>query len=261
MGTRRRRTRLVLPPRPFLSGTFTFPFTRDALGRTGLLSVVALATGLAAREALALMAGGDGRMTILGAMFTVLTVFGAVTWFAIAAACALAIVGDTASGCDRVERWPGALFLDWIGESMPLVSAVGIGVGPLVGLAWLSGDRGATADAGVAVGFFLAFPIVLLSLLENGSIVDPFSLPVLRTFLVGFPGWGKFYFSTALLVLATATIAALALSAGGISGIAVTALAASVAWIVYFRLLGRLAWYCADRTAAAEHEPDDDVRA
>ena len=51
----------------------------------------------------------------------------------------------------------------------------------------------------------------------------------------------------------------LALSAGGISGIAVTALAASVAWLVYFRLLGRLAWYCAERTAAAEREPDEDA--
>lgn len=263
MGKRRKRRRLVLPPRPFLSGTFTFPFSRDALGRTALLSIVAFMAGFTARETLGLYANGDARMTFLGSIFTVLTVFGAVTWFAIASACALAVVGDTASGCDRIERWPGALFLDWIGESLPLVSAVGIGVGPLVGLAWLSGDRGATAQAGVAVGFFLAFPVVLLSLLENGSLVDPISLPVLRTFLVGFPGWGKFYFSTALLLLATATIAALALSAGGIPGIAVAALAASAAWLAYFRLLGRLAWYCADRTAEAdrERESDDDASA
>lgn len=252
MRQRRERRRLGLPPRPFLSGTFTFPFSRDAVGRTALLSIVAFGAGLSARETLGLLAHDDARMTFLGSVFTVLTVFGLVAWFAIASACAIAVVGDTASGCDRIERWPGALFLDWIGESLSLASAIGIGVGPLVGLAWLSGDRGSAAQGGVAVGFFFAFPVLFLSLLENGSLVDPVSLPVLRTVLVGFPGWGKFYFSTALLLLAAATIVVVALSIGGISGIAVAAVAVSAAWLVYFRLLGRLAWYCADRTAALD---------
>ena len=27
-------------------------------------------------------------------------------------------------------------------------------------------------------------------------------------------------------------------------------------WLIYFRLLGRLAWFCADRTAAGEAEAE-----
>jgi hypothetical protein len=30
----------------------------------------------------------------------------------------------------------------------------------------------------------------------------------------------------------------------------------SLVWLIYFRLLGRLAWFCADREAAAEDEAE-----
>jgi hypothetical protein len=71
-------------------------------------------------------------------------------------------------------------------------------------------------------------------------------------------GWGKFYLSTALLLLAAATISVLAMPAGragqlwGNAAIVVVSVMSSLVWLIYFRLLGRLAWFCADRTAAVE---------
>lgn len=256
---RRKRRRIALPPRPFLAGTFTFPFSRGALARTLILAAAALAAGLLARETTVLLASADGRMTVLGAMFTVLTVFATVSWFAFAAACAVAVVGDTASGCDRIEHWPGPVFLDWLGEALSLASAVGIGVAPLAFLAWLSGDRGSAATAGVGIGFFFLFPVVLLSLLENGSLVDPVSPPVLRTLFVAPVDWLAFLLSTALLVLAAATIVAVALAPGSVVGIAGAGAAASVAWLAYFRLLGRLALVCSERVDAAERLREADA--
>lgn len=251
-----------LPERPFLAGTWTFPFSPGVRGRTLLLAVLAFAVGILAREALRLMASGDGRLSFLGAIFSVLTVFAFVTWFAVAAACALAIIGDTANGCDRIVRWPDAAFLDWIGETFVVATGVGISVAPLVGLAWLSRQAGSPSDGGVPVAFFFLFPVVLLSLLENGSLFDVVSLPLLRTFWLAPGGWGKFYLSTALLVLAAATLVVVAIPIGG-SGqpwgtvaIAVVSVMSSLVWLIYFRLLGRLAWFCADRTAAAEDAAD-----
>jgi hypothetical protein len=122
-----------LPERPFLTGTWSFPFSAGVRGRTVLLAVLAFVVGVLVRESLRLMASADGRLSFLGAMFTVLTVFAFVTWFAVAGACALAVVGDTANGCDRIVRWPTAAFLDWIGETFVIATAVGISVAPLVG--------------------------------------------------------------------------------------------------------------------------------
>ncbi|NBT35425.1 MAG: hypothetical protein EBT03_07780 [Betaproteobacteria bacterium] len=68
-----------------------------------LKSVLAFVVGVLVRESLRLMASGDGRLSFLGAMFTVLTVFAFVAWFAVAGACALAVVGDTANGCDQLS--------------------------------------------------------------------------------------------------------------------------------------------------------------
>jgi hypothetical protein len=251
-----------LPDRPFLTGTWAFPFSPGVRGRTLLLAVLACVVGVLARESLRLMASTDGRLSFLGAMFTVLTVFAVVIWFAVAAACALAIIGDTASGCDRIVRWPDAAFLDWIGETFVVATGVGISVAPLVGLAWVSREFGSPSDGGVPVGFFFLFPVVLLSLLENGALFDVVSLPLLRTFWVAPGGWGRFYLSTAILLLAAATIVLLAIPAGGggqpwgIVAIAVVSVMSSLVWLIYFRLLGRLAWFCADRTAAAEAEAE-----
>ena len=108
------------------------------------------------------------------------------------------------------------------------------------------------------MGFFFLFPVVFLSLLENGALFDVVSLPTLRTFWVAPGGWGKFYLSTALLLLAAATVLVLAIPTGGdgqlwgIAAIAVVSAMSSLVWLIYFRLLGRLAWFCADRTTAAE---------
>jgi len=246
-----------LPERPFLTGTWSFPFAPGVRGRTILLAVLAFLVGVCARESLRLMASADGRLSFLGAMFTVLTVFAFVTWFVVAGACGLAVVGDTANGCDTIVRWPTAVFLDWIGETFVVATAVGISVAPLVGLAWLSRQAGSPSDGGVPVGLFFLFPVVLLSLLENGALLDVVSLPLLRTFWVAPGGWGKFYLSTAMLLLAAATLTVLAFPAGGggqlwgTTAIAVASVMSSVVWLIYFRLLGRLAWFCADRTAAA----------
>jgi hypothetical protein len=67
---------------------------------------------------------------------------------------------------------------------------------------------------------------------------------------------------TSLLLLAAATVLVLAIPTGGdgqllgIAAIAAVSAMSSLVWLIYFRLLGRLAWFCADRTTAAEDEAE-----
>ena len=101
-------------------------------------------------------------------------------------------------------------------------------------------------------------PIVLLSALENGSPLGVVSWPVCRTFWASFWGWAGFYLTTAVLVAASAAVMAAALTAGMVVGTIVTGAVESVAWLIYFRMLGRLAWYCAEHSVHDDVDADED---
>jgi len=256
MKQRRRKPRLAIPPWPFLAGTFTFPFSRDVRGRCVALAFLAISVGLLAREGASLAARADGRLSFLGSIFIVLTVMATVAWLAFASACAAAIVTDTANGCDRIARWPGALFLDWIGESLLVgcgflaTAAAGFGV------ALLLRGTGRPNDGVAAIAAFVLFPVVLLSMFENESIFEPLSWPVCRTVGVCPDAWGAFYACMGMVVGAAASILVLVLPGLDTWGIVLSGVAVAVAWLVIFRLLGRLALCSAVRSAPPIEEDD-----
>ena len=111
--------RPVLPDRPFLDGTFTFPFHRCVWVRTIILAIWSIVPGVAvtvvSRRSRGWRRGGavprsrcaafGGRLRACGAM-----------WFAILSATVMAVLRETAEGCDEIENWPGQVFLDWLGE-------------------------------------------------------------------------------------------------------------------------------------------------
>ena len=80
------------------------------------------------------------------------------------------------------------------------------------------------------------------------------SWPVLRTLGTAADGWLKFYMTSAAMIAATVAICWAASGAGRVFGVIVAAGIEPVVWIIYFRLLGRLAWVCADRAAFADLE-------
>ncbi len=257
MRKKRRAPRIVLPPRPFLAGTFGFPFSQGVRGRSIALAVMAIVVGFLARESATLVASGDGKLSFLGAIFIVLTVMGSAVFLAFGGACAVAIVSDTANGCDRIARWPGAVFLDWIGESLLVVCGFAAAAAAGVGVGWLLRETGRQNDGVAALAAFLLFPVVLLSMFDNESMFDPLSSRVCRTFWVCPDAWGAFYACAALVVGAAATILAIALPGGPAWGILLSGAAVALAWLVTFRLLGRLALACAVRSAPPIEEEDD----
>ena len=120
------------------------------------------------------------------------------------AATVMTVLHETAAGCDAIEDWPGAVFLDWMGDSVWLFCAMCMSVVPGAALAWLLGYAGVlTAKrCSVAVSIFFVFPIMLMSMIETNSIFGMVSWPVLRTLFTATSGWLRFYVASAVLFVA-----------------------------------------------------------
>lgn len=254
--------RPVLPPHPFLNGTFTFPFSRGALLPMVVLTfwpllAAGLLSGCSLLFSVSISDAWAGPLWFLGIMIGVMTTILMVMWFTYASACCLAVVRDTASGCDAIQNWPDIAFIDWILE--PLYVFIALCAGTLPGVVivrvLMMFDR--PTDAVLPLGLFFLFPIVLLSMLENDSPLGIISGPVCRTLWIAWEGWTTFYLTSAVLLAAACGLTIVAFSAGMFLGTVLTAFIEVAAWLIYARLLGRLAWYCAERTRMGDPSDDD----
>jgi len=187
----------------------------------------------------------------------------AIAWFLLASACAMAVVRDTANGSDEVRDWPGAVFLDWFGEVFYLFNGLCVSVLPGAGLAWLLAGYDFSGLPAASIIAFLLFPIVLLSMLEQNSALGVISPSTWGTLRKDSGAWATFYLFSAVLLLAVGVVERVVFFLGGFLGSIVLALSLTVVWLIYFRLLGRLAWHCADRAAReeieAELEEDEEI--
>lgn len=249
-----------LPDRPFLQGTFTFPFHRSVWVRTlvfALWSVVPHVLWFAAVTRLATSVATEAFSSAL--LFAAFTVCG-LMWFAVLSATVMAVLRETSEGCDEIDNWPSHAFLDWIGEPVHVFCAVCMSAIPGAAVAWLL-TRLNVAPLEIVwitgpLSVLIMFPIALISTLETNSMFGVLSWPVVRTLWTTADGWLKFYLTAGVMIVAVVGVCWAASGLGVLLGAIVAAIVEPVAWLIYFRLLGRLAWVCADRAAFADLEAD-----
>jgi len=199
---------------------------------------------------------GDPRAWFSGALFGAIAGILFLMWLARAAACGLAVVRDTGNGSEEILEWPGMVFLDWLGSPLYLFIAVCVAVLPSVGLAWLL-DLPTWCDATAGlVAAYLLFPIILLSMLERNTPLGVVSPGVWRSLWTNGADWALFYLA-GLAPAAAAVFVPAALWFGWL-GIVIAAPTLAAAWLIYFRLLGRLARNCAAANRQAEIEEDEE---
>ena len=256
-----RRRQVPLPPRPFLTGTFSFPLSASVRVRVLLLAMGALVPLRLAAKSLVLASAPpvptSAPAWLSSALIMALAVILGLMWFTFASACALAVVRDTANGLNDITSWSGQDFLDYLLDPLYLFNSACVSVLPGVVLGWLLARYGLSGRVLGPAGAMLLFPIVLLSMLESGSPLAAISGLVWRTLAVAARGWAAFYLTSAALLLMVGATATVGQWIGGLWGTIVAAATLAAGWLIYFRLLGRLAWYCADRTA--ETEPDEEA--
>lgn len=251
------------PPRwTFFSGVFGFPAYRNSwshwlglslgliipvwLGQL-LMSFVMNLTGL----------GGDVARLVLTMLLCGITFAVGSIWAVTAFVCCLSILHDTANGYHDVENWPEALFLDWIGDFFFLICSLTVSVLPGLGIGQLLEPSGVPIWLSTSVSAVLLFPLTLLAMLETNSPLNPFSLPVWRSLLSGWWAWGLFYIETTILTAAAGGLAWLAAIEvpSPILGITLVIPLLVATMMIYFRLLGRLAWHCGGRPPREKPRP------
>ena len=114
-------------------------------------------------------------------------------WFALASATGLAVVRDTAAGCDEIQSWPDLAFLDWITEPFYVFNSICVGLLPGIGFAWYAG-KSLQVDEATAVGIFILFPIAFCRCLNGTRRSGRSRSPVYQTFWMAWRGWTAFYF-------------------------------------------------------------------
>ena len=231
--------------RLFFVGTFIFPLRL----RVQIYLVLLLAAHLLSLFQLAIGVSSPFFVGFVGGAF-----LSGCAWCMMAFCYGLTILRDTSYGSDNVE-WPNLLALDSFGDIVYVLTSLFFAVLPGWGIATLGQSPSGETQLFMAISTLLLFPVFLLSTLETNSPFHPFSLPVWRSVVRVQRAWILFY----LLTFAVAFIAgplAVYLSLVGVAccGSWIGTLAGvgggavlSIGWLIYFRLLGRLAWYCANR--------------
>jgi hypothetical protein len=254
--------------RLFFAGTFTFPLRLENLSRTLTLCAGAIAlVGAFRLGAWCFHADNeqlDRTTRVLlanGLLFSV--VFGSLVlpaWLYAASCYGMTILRETACGVDRIRDWPHLLALEGLGEVLYVLNAALLSAAPgkIVDWLWtwlaipmtlpiLVSTKTGLPPTGLWVvgGMMLLFPILLLSMLAVDSAVHPLSTSAWKTLLCQWQAWLGFYVATFVAAIATVALAvALWPHAGWAAQVTVFGVLLAVGWMIYCRLLGRLASFC-----------------
>jgi DNA-directed RNA polymerase subunit RPC12/RpoP len=123
---------------------------------------------------------------------------------------ALALLESVANRQPQVKEWPGFNVFDHFGDMLAIAAALLLSSlpGGLLGLFVFSegdfADRMRLIMAMISI--YALFPIILLSILDNGSLTQPISESVLRSIRPAAEAWGAYYLKTFIL-FATAALA------------------------------------------------------
>ena len=250
-----RRKVAQLPPWPFINGVWNFLWYPGVLARVLVLwpwlaiAVFMISAGVASAFSNPFMA-------------VPLLAFGAASmglWIVVASAIYLTVVSETGNGADEID-WPDAVFLDWMFLGFYFVTSYTCALLPAVALqSLLGGTVNEFVLSLLSVGSAYAlFPVVLLSMLENGSPVGPFS-PKVWGSIWQFPGrWFTCYALVAVVLAVQLICLGLTVQLGVIAAFVFGPAVVVIGMMTVYRLIGRLA-FCCSMVSATDDEPFDDL--
>lgn len=232
----------------FFKGTFVFPFTAGPCG--WYLTLFFLCCAVEAGVLLAIyLAGFSGGWEIAGnwiacMILIAITIIIGVFTLLLASSICLVILRDTSNGIHKFKNQQIGWFTDWAGEAVYMAFSLFWGAAPAMILVFLLPIK---LEARAPIYLFFEtclFPIFLMSALECKSPAMPYSKPVWKSLYYAWHAWALFYLLTLLIgetfvyLLRVVPFETIYIELAFVSGFLPFLL------IVYFRLLGRLAWFC-----------------
>ncbi|MGD0655746.1 MAG: hypothetical protein ABSA16_15520 [Thermoguttaceae bacterium] len=236
----------------FFKGTFIFPFSAGPRG--WLLILLMLCIAVSGSASLAIYFGNFPSNTIFSAdkwfasaMLSALTIMLGLFGLFLSSSVCLTIMRDTAEGMDKFKDQHLGWFTDWVGETAYLAANLFWGALPAVILIFLLPVRFDMRPPIYLFSETFLFPICLMSSLECKSSVTPYSKAVWKSLFYAWHAWALFY----LLTLLIGELIVYLMRVIPFGDIRAELLFISVVLpfllVVYFRLLGRLAWFCSGR--------------
>jgi hypothetical protein len=237
-----------LPERPHWQLLTAFLFDGDAAWRWLLLSLLLHVTTTLLVWIVEL-SGSPGIAQVGALGLTLAALPCGLAFVAVAAASCLAILQDTSNGFDKIDSWPGLPVADWIMDVFYVINALLAAVLPglFLGSVWmcLGGNIWSAVWGGASSGIAL-FPLFLTSMAAEGSCFSVAAPAVWNTVWTQRRLWGRFYLLSAGLGVAVLLLAPMVARCGFLVRGICSALAVA-AMMIYFRLLGALAWTIAAR--------------
>jgi len=247
-----RTDRPKMPRVPILQGVSAMMFRNPVVGWWFGLSIVGcielgiLAIGLTGHVLLKLL---------IVPPFLAIGVVG----FSAAGAFGITVLTESSEGNDRMHHPPGPVFLDWMGSMFYVITSGMLALAPWWLICRVLEKDLTMVQQGIieTCGWLFTFPLLLLSCLENGSPLELFS-PQIFSSVTKRPGhWLLFFVETVVLAgVCLVSLAAMLTYNPKLVFLAVPLCVA--ASLLYFRILGRFAWWLAESLATAEKETTDE---
>ena len=237
-----------LPERPLGQLLTSFLFDRDAAYRWLLLSLLLHVT-ITLFVWIVELSRSPGMAQVGALGLTLAALACGLAFVTVAAASCLAILQDTSNGLDTITNWPALPIADWIMDVFYVVNALLAAVLPglFLGSVWMClGGNVWSAVWGGAISGSGLFPLFLTSMVAEGSCFSVASPAVWNTVWTRWRLWGKFYLLSAGLGVALLLLAPFVARSGFLVRGVCSALVVA-AMMIYFRLLGTLAWTIAAR--------------
>lgn len=244
------RDKHKLPRVPLVTGVFRMLLRAPVPVWWGTLSCACVLITMLGSATASTITAGLGAIMGLFLLAAVCTL-GLLMYTALSAICS-SILTDSSEGNDRLYNPPTTDFMEWFGSAGYLLLAFSVSAVP----GWLLGQAFDLGAESLVLGAFVCFPIFLLSMLETGSPVLILSPRLLMTLFKRPLQWMLFYLLTGLLLVAIGAAEGKLLE-GSATALLVPPLALAVLF-VYFRLLGRLAWWLAETMPVDDQDADQE---
>ena len=175
-------------------------------------------------------------------LLTVGMMVGGLLLGAITVSCAFAILLSVANDNDHVEEWPSLDIAQWFDQLIPVLGATGLVAVPMWTICYITNCTGLLGVFLVMFAIYLLLPFILLSMLDMGSVLTPFSPELARSVSKCQEEWAGFYFSSGLLFAGLFLFIALAWSIASSIGIVASISLSIFSTFAYFGMMGRLAY-------------------
>lgn len=182
---------------------------------------------------------GDERLVALGRM---MLYAGAAIYGALVIACGFAVLQAVANGEQEVSEWPVFDPMEWLGQLALSICAAALAAGPALLLAHLLFPAGLATVAMGMLGLFVFYPIVLLSMLDEQSVMVPFSTDISKSMMRSPDQWGAAYLASGILFFAMFVAYMFSSVVPPLAGALVSIVVTVAGVFIYFAILGRLAY-------------------